>query len=280
VFLEYVVAAYAVFKVKVIDEQNVVAFLKKAQSMYMKDMRKTTINDAKFTPLPVGHYPVLVIVQKSPMWRENELQRIRKEADEVKQHVDLCDQIDRDTARIERQRHKWVQERNMLREVEEEQMREVRRMQRQTMHFEARKDRRAIEERRKQMVERKIAELAKIGEWRTDCERVRAEMDQAVEVTRETWRNWLTLREEAAELEKDEIDTELELIRAKDQAHTEELDIHAKAKDHTTTEEKRLLAEALAANEKLQSESTARRELLEQARARQGEAFRAYQEKG
>jgi hypothetical protein len=102
VFLEYVVAAYAVLRLIIIDEQNVVKLLRKAEQMYFKDMKKEVINNAKFTPLPIGHYPVLVIVQKSPRWRETELQRIRQEAEETKQRIELAQQIERDTTRINR----------------------------------------------------------------------------------------------------------------------------------------------------------------------------------
>jgi hypothetical protein len=280
VFLEYVVAAYAVMRTKVIDEQNVVAFLNKAQQMYLRDIKKTAINDTRFTPLPIGHYPVLVIVQKSPMWRENELGRIRKEAEETKRQMELCEQIARDTAKIDMQRHKWMKEREMLRVVEDEQVREMRRMRRQAMRFAARKDRKAVEAKRKGLAERRIAELAKISEWHTDCQRLRAEMEAGAETTRWMWTNWLELREEAADLEKEEVDAELELIRVNDEAYAEELDAHTRAMNTTAAEEEKSLAEALAVNEKLQRESNERREVLEQERAKQGEPVRAYQEKG
>jgi hypothetical protein len=48
-------------------------------------MSKTGVSDIKFTPLPVDHYPALVIVQKSPTW-----QGIHKpEAEETKQQLEL-----------------------------------------------------------------------------------------------------------------------------------------------------------------------------------------------
>jgi hypothetical protein len=279
VFLEYVVAAYAVMRVKIIDEQNVAKLLKKAQQLYVKDMKKIAINDTKFAPLPVGHYPVLVIVQKSPLWREHELQRIRQEAEATKQHMDLCTQIARETARIDRQRHKWMEERDMLRVVEDEQVREMKRMQKQAMHFAARNDRRVIEARRRAIADRKSAELAKINAWRTDCERTRAEMEAGVEATRETWNQWVELREEAADLERDEVEAEMELMQVKDAANVEEQEAYTRALSATAAEEKRIFAEAAAASQRLEHEATARREALEKARAKQGERSSSYGEK-
>jgi hypothetical protein len=130
------------------------------------------------------------------------------------------------------------------------------------------------------LIEWKIAELAKIAEWRTECERLRLEMEKAVEVNRETWSNWLELREEAAELEKEEVDTELELIQLREQAHDEELEIHGKMLNETEAEDKRLIKEALTVNERIEQESAARFETLEKTRAKGGQKTRADQAKG
>jgi hypothetical protein len=162
----------------------------------------------------------------------------------------------------------------MLRVVQTEQVKEMRRMEKQAIHFEARDKRKVIEKKRKELMERKIAELAAIAEWRNDCEGLRSEMEQAVQVTRDTWRNWLELREEAAEFEKDEVEVELELLKAKEEAHIKELETHGKKMNETDDEEKLLLADSLAMNEKLDRESMARREMLENARRKHAEFMR------
>jgi hypothetical protein len=277
VFLEYVVAAYAVMSVPVIEEQNVATLLKKAEQMYLRDLRKGPLNDTPFVPLPHGHYPVLAIVHKAPMWREMELQRIREEADAVKQQMELQVQIEKETARIDRQRHKWMGERRFLSVVEDEQMAEFRRLQRETMMRENRKGKRAIAERRQAMMDRRVKELGAIGEWKRDCERVRDEVGQSLQATRDTWNNWVDRKEEEVAVEQEEMDMELELLRIRDEAQAEAMAAHGKVLDNAAQEESHILADAMAAHNRLEDEKVRMKEKLERERLRQGEDFRARQ---
>jgi hypothetical protein len=63
VFLEYLVAAFAVLKIKVLQEGDVREVVKKAEKLYAKDVRAgKVIENPPFMPLPNSHYPVIDVV--------------------------------------------------------------------------------------------------------------------------------------------------------------------------------------------------------------------------
>jgi hypothetical protein len=278
VFIEYVVAAYALMKDPVIDEISVLPFLKKAEQLYLKDIQKQSINDAQFNPLPVGHYPVLVIVKKSPMWRENELRRIRAEADATKQQMELRAHIDSESAKIDRHRQKWMGERKVLKMIEEEQMAEYRRVSKQTMQQDVVRESKAIEARRRALTERKIKAMGEIAEWRNDCQKTRLEMEKQMDSTRETWKSWLDLKEQLGALEKEEVDVDMELLTQRQTVQEQETEEHDRLTEKVASEESELLKDVLATNERLEQDVLAKREILEKARARQAGGEHSRQE--
>jgi hypothetical protein len=276
-FIEYVVAAYALMKTPVIDEQNVAGMLKRAEQMYIRDAKRGPVNETVFAPLPIGHYPVLAIVRKAPMWREMELQRIREEAEVTRQHMELQVQIEKESDRINRQRHKWIGERSFLAIIENEQMDEFRRIQKQTMLRENRDERRALDKRRQDMETRRIAETSAITAWKNDCERIRHELQASVAVSKDTWQNWIDRKEEEAALDRDEVDMEVELLRMRGDVQAHELDTHGRFLQEAAGEESKLVADALGRHRQLEEEKTRMREALEAQRLQQGEDFRARQ---
>lgn len=275
VFIEYLVAAYAVMKDNVVDEQNVVALLKKARKMYKKDLKNNKMADTQFQPLPRGHYPVMVIVQKSPMWREKELQRIRSEAAATKQHMELSEQIEKESAKIERNRRNWMGERQMLKVIEQEQMAEFRRIERQTLCREMRKEKEALEERRKQLEKRRTSEMGAITEWRRECQQVREDISKSLEATKDTWKRWLDMKEEGAQLTRDEVDTEMALLMERGRAQTEEMDLYNNLMSRAAREEENLIQNVVTTSKQFDDELDTLREQLEQERRRQAEDFQA-----
>jgi hypothetical protein len=261
-FLEAAVAADALLRPPVIDPQNVGAILRTARRIYAG-------GGAAFAPLPVGHYPVLPIVQKSPMWRANELQRIRQEADDTRQQAEIRAEIASQTAKIDRQRRKWMEERAMLRIVEAEQIQEAQRVQRQAVKKAARAEEREIAARKAAMVARRTNERALIVEWREDGGRGREEMEKAVEGAKSTWGAWIGMREQAAECERVEIENEVAMIGERDRAREEIQEEHQKAIRESEDREKEAIDDALAANERIERDTRERRDALEKARASQ-----------
>ena len=273
VFIEYMVAAYAVMKDNRIDELNVVPFLKKARQMYRKDMKTEKMSNTPFQPLPKGYYPVMVIVQKSPMWREKELERIRTEAADLKQMLELSEQIEKESDRINRHRKNWMEERKVLKLIEQEQMAEFRRLEKQTLCHETKAELRAMEEKRKQMEERKVAEMAALGEWVNDCEHVREEIEKSLETTKSKWQKWLELKEKGAALSRQEVDSEIDLIQQRAQAQRREMEEYTKLMERASREEEAVLASVVSRSKSMDKEKFALKERMEQTRARHAEEF-------
>jgi hypothetical protein len=212
------------------------------------------------------------------MWRENELRRIRAEADATKQQIELCAHIDAESAKIQRQRHKWMGERKALKMIEEQQMAEYRRVAKQTMLQEVVRERKAIEARRQALTERKIKEMGEIAEWRNDCQKIRLEVERQMDSTRETWKSWIDLKEQAGAVEKEEIDVDLELLAQRETLTELEIEEHQRLTEKVASEESELLKDVLATNARLEQEVQAKRAVLEKARARQAAAGQKTQE--
>lgn len=277
VFIEYLVAAYVLMEEEIIDEFNVLKLLKKARLMFRKDLKKDKMSDISFTPLPQGHYPVIVIVEKSPMWREKELQRIRSEAATTKQHMELREQIDQECAKIDRKRRNWVNERNMLKIIEQEQMAEFRRIERQSLCRETKREQREMITRRAEMEAKRAQEARTLEEWRHECEAVRSEVEGATVSTKEVWTRWLRLKEEGAQLTRDEAENEITLLKERDQIQREELEAYARTMAHGTAEEEQALNAALSGSRKLDEERFATRERLEHTKQKIASDFQAFQ---
>ena len=273
VFIEYMVAAYAVTKDKIIDELNVVPFLKKARQMYRKDMKTEKMSNTPFQPLPKGYYPVMVIVQKSPMWREKELERIRTEAADLKQMMDLSEQIEKESDRINRHRKNWMEERKILKLIEQEQMAEFRRIEKQTICHETKAELRAMEEKKKQMEQRRVVEMAALGEWVNDCDHVRQEIEESIESTKKKWQKWLDLKEQGAAMAREEVESEIDLIQQRADAQKREIEQYQSLMDRAAREEEATLANVVTRSKKMDEEKFALKERMEQTRARHAEEF-------
>jgi hypothetical protein len=275
IFIEYLVAAYAVMKVEVIHDHNVLCFLRKATQMYEKGIKKSTTKQTDFSPLPKGHYPVLDIVQKSPMWREKELQRIRAEAEVVKQQMALAEQIEKESAKIEAQRKKWLRERASLKQVEQEQFEEFRRRERQNILRQAKREKRLAAVKRDRLLDRKRTEEAEINKWREEVEEVRREICENLAMTKENWVKWLKLKEDSLALARDEVGVDLHLLDERGEAQIEAIEAQRATMADTAKEEDEMLASALEESRKLDDERIALRERLDQAKRQHVEGFQA-----
>lgn len=277
VFIEYLVASFCLIKgSKVVDHLNVKTVIDRARKLYHKNQSDNP-NDSEFKPLPVGMYPVLNIVKKTPMWRDQELNRIRNESKLEQDREEASNDIEREAARIERQRRNWIAERAILRQIEEEQMEEFRRREKEILVKENQKEELALQIRREQLRRRRIEEENAIEEWKRDCAKIQSEMRQVVDTRRATWARWIALKEDAAKLAQEEVESELELLRQRDKTHLEACTDHGNLINMVANEEQELLAKATAKSAELEEERAKLRQTLENARRRQAQIFKARQ---
>lgn len=147
-FIEYLVASYSLVKGdREINSSNVKYVINRARNYYEK-LFSQNHNQAVFQPLPENFYPILTIVQKDEMWKEKELQRIREEAEAMKNQMELKDEIDAETTKIERKRKSWMDQREALIEIEAQQMDDFRRREKEMLQRENIKEAEQIEERK------------------------------------------------------------------------------------------------------------------------------------
>lgn len=271
-FIEYLIASYALLPGdKVVDTTNIRYVIKRARKFFNMEAESNP-NQAVFTPIPVGYYPILPIVAKSEMWRENELQRIRQEAEIHQQQSVLEQEIEDEATLLERRKKCWMAQRAVLREIEEEQMEEFRRREREAMIKETMEEEKQIAIRREQLRQRKAQEQTALAEWKADTERVQKELQKTTAMRRETWDRWLKLKEESAALMKEEIEMEMELLDEKDAVQNEQLTKHKEVFEETSREEQRIISEATKRSQELEDERSELMEVLERARKKKHEA--------
>jgi hypothetical protein len=266
VFLEYLVASFGLIQQeKVINERNVIFIVDRARQLYESDSMWNP-NRTSFLPLPTGCYPVMPVVQKVPNWRAKEIARIRTEAEASKEEETLNDDIEAESARIERQRRIWMAERSVLREIEEEQMEEFRRREQEILAKEHAKEAVNMRIRREQLRARKAEEEAAMEEWKRDCQRVQDQMQQVSATRRATWANWLTVKEDSAKLAQQEAESELELLRYRDDMHAREIEAHNRAIEQAAKEEADALRLMIERNKALEEERFQLKQKLDEAR--------------
>ena len=266
VFLEYLVASFALIKgQKIVNQGNVKHIIERARMLFEKDSTRNP-NSSPFVPLPKGFYPVLNIVEKVPKWREKEVSRIRREAEAAKQQEELNYELEKEAARIERQRKNWMAERAILREIEEEQMEEFKRREMELLSKENYKEEMNKQLRMERLRNRRIEEENAMNEWKKDCERVQNEMNAAMKSRRETWSNWLHVKEEAAKLVEEEVRMEIELLRQRDYSHQKEVNHHNKMMEKAAAEEQEILDHAMKRSAELSNQKAELKRRLEEAR--------------
>jgi hypothetical protein len=269
VFIEYLVAAFALMKLPVLQEWDVGAMVKRAEKMYIKDVKANrTTNLANFTSLPSGHYPVMVIVQKYPMWREKQLNRIHEEAAILKQHMDLLDEIERESAAIERQRMRWARQHIALKGIEDEQYTEFRRKEKQHMCQQTNKEKNIMEQRKKRLMDRRRMNDLELLRFRQDCERIRAEMGEGLKITKEIREKWLDLKEAEGEVSREEVIADLQFVEDKRKVVVEETESYEKVEKEINEEEQELLAKSLDAEKRIDEEINELQARLDEVRIR------------
>ncbi|OHT00127.1 hypothetical protein TRFO_08124 [Tritrichomonas foetus] len=266
-YLDYLILSYAMRPNRRIDELNVHAIIKKARLMYEKDSSKNP-NQNNFIHLPTGFYPVLHIVRKSTNWKVKELERIRSEAEAAKLEMNLQYDIEAETKKLERRRKNWMAEREVLIEIENEQMAEFRRKEKENLLVENRQEEMALEKRRKQIETRRISEENSINEWRNDCKRLQEEMTTVAENRKETWDKWLKIREDSGRIAKDEIDNEVSLLKSRERIMKDELQRHNEIMNHVLDGEQSMLRTAITRSQEIDDDKFALKEVLEKARRR------------
>lgn len=273
VFIEYLIASYALLKPgSIIDEFNYKFVINRARKFFEQEAA-TSPNQNNFSPLPHGYYPILPIVEKSQMWREKELQRIRSEAEQTRQQAALVKEIEQESTRIEMQRQSWMAERQFLRDIEEIQMDEFRRREKEQLMRENLTEERQIAQRLERMKERKIEEENAITEWQDEIKKVEDETKQIVDMRRENWGRWLNLKEESAKVDKQQVDQELYLLQQKENLFGNQLDEHKRVMDEAAQEEAKILGDAVRNSQKLEDEKNDLRQSLERTRRNQEKSF-------
>jgi hypothetical protein len=186
------------------------------------------------------------------MWRENQLQRIREEVEALRHQEQLKADFEKNIARIERQRQVWLQERVALRAVEHDQFAEFQRRERQRMALQTLKEKRELEQRKERLMNRRRLEEVELAQFKQDCGQIREDMTKDLESARETWKSWLELREEAAELDKEEGSANLEVLEEKAAIVQKEMDQYEEMKKEITRRQGELLELSLHAERRIE----------------------------
>ncbi|KAK8889545.1 hypothetical protein M9Y10_034295 [Tritrichomonas musculus] len=266
-YLDYLILSYAMRPNHRIDELNVRAIISKARKMYEKDSMNNP-NQESFIPLPKGFYPVLNIVRKSTNWKQKELERIQSEAEAAKLEMSLRYDIDAETKKLDRQRQNWMAQREVLIQIENEQMEEFRRKEKENLCKENKIEEMQLEKRRKQIKIRRDQEENSITEWRKDCKRLQEEMATVAQNRKETWDKWLQIREDSAKLAKEEVDNELALLSSREKMQKDELDTHNLYMKQVLEGEQNMLRDAITRSQEIDEEKFKLKEVLENARRR------------
>ena len=272
VFVEYLVASYCLLKNKRIDILNVKHVIARAKRMMKKD-EDDNLNKAVFTPLSKGFYPVMPIIEKTTNWKEKELARIREEAEAAKVQMVLEEEIQVAEAKLMRQRRSWMAERQVLKEIEDEQMTEFRRREKQNLLKESIEEEKHLAEREKALNNRKTQEELAIQEWREDCRRLQEEMKSIAETRKKTWERWLAMREKSARVARQEAENELELLNLRGKTQKQELDSHLAIMKQSELQEQAMLSHAISRSQEIDDERNSNREKVETLRKNQAEEF-------
>ena len=272
-FIEYLVASFALIKgTKVIDNHNVRSVIDRARAMFTKDAGMN-VNTEPFKPLPKGMYPVLPIIKKTKLWKEQQLARIKEESETAQKSEEEIIDIEKESAMIERKRRNWIAERTVLREIEEEQMAEFRRREKEILMKENQKEELALSLKRERLRKRRIEEENAIEEWRSDCSKVQSEMRSVVDSRRIAWSKWIAIKEDAAKLAHDEAEEELEMLKKRDEKHKAMMEKHNKEMEENMRLEQEILTRATQRSQELEDERFKLRETLEAARRKQQEKY-------
>jgi hypothetical protein len=98
-------------------------------------------------------------------------------------------------------------------------------------------------------------------------------MLQVETARRETWDNWLRMREASADTTRQEIENEMQLLHLRDQAQTDELGQYIAMTQETEARERDILHRALGRSQEIEDEKQTLRQTLEAARRKQAESF-------
>jgi hypothetical protein len=265
VFLEYLVVAYCLFANGRIDNLNVGSLIKRAKSMYNRHESENP-NKAAFVPLSKGFYPVMPIIKKTYDWKQRELQRIRAEAEVAKTQMTLTESIEDQERKLDRQRRNWLTKREIVKTIEAEQTAELRRRDREFLTRETRNDERALQRREERLKKRKEYEENAMTEWKNDCQLLHRELQTVEETRKQTWADWLKIREESGELARREVQNELDLLALRQEVQQKEIDEYLEMRERSQTDEQQMLSRATARAEELEDEKYNIRDGLEKRR--------------
>lgn len=278
-FIEYLVASYAVLQnEREINSSNVRFIINRARKFYDLGFARNH-NQAIFSPLPEGFYPILPIVQKSKMWKIKELQRIRTEAEDIKNEMELAKEIEHDKTMIERKRKGWMRQRTALIEIEAEQMKDFRRREKEMLIRENQKETLSIEQRKQQLQNREVQEENALIEWANESAVAKKELEDMTLMRKEAWTKWIELKEESARLSNQEVNVEMKLLNKRDDFQIEQLRNHKQTVDETTLAEQNVVGTAIKRNQELEQNVSDLLEVLERARRKHAQDFRQQQKK-
>jgi hypothetical protein len=267
-YLEYLVASFALIQhEKVINERNVQAVVDRSRWMFAADSDANP-NKSSFLLLPGGFYPVMPVVKRTPQWREREVQRIGMDAETSRQQEIFIEEIEAEGAKIERQHWTWMAQRSLLREIEEFRRREQEIQTRENMKEEV-----SLQLRRERLRARRLEEEQAIEDWRKDCSRVQDEMMQVSATRRTTWANWLSMKQDSAQVAHEEVQLELELVRNRDAILRQEMELYDAMMTKAAHEDQQALSLAVARGKELEQETHDLRQKLDEARRQQAAAF-------
>lgn len=252
-FIEYLVASYCLLtNGNEINSSNVRYVINRARQFYEKNWKENH-NQTSFNPLPEGHYPILPIIESEQLWKQKELQRIRDEAEAMKNETELSIEIKKEETLINRKTKSWLRQRQSLLETEAEQMREYQRKERESLDRENLKQREEIEERRRILANREIEEENVFTEWKEGSRKAIEETKDRTDMIVQKWIKWLDLKEEEALLSKEEVDCEMKILKRREEFQFDELTEQKKAVKETTELENKYVTSSLKRYQELKT---------------------------
>lgn len=277
-FLEYLVASYACLKDREINSSNVRSVINRARKYYEKNWENNH-NHSSFTPLSEGFYPILSIAEKSEMWKIQQLERIRADAAALHDQLDLKNEIEKETAMIDRKRNCWFKQREVLLEIESEQMANVRRGEKETLEKENLNEQASIEEKKIMIENKRILEENNLVAYTQESKETIIELEEMTKMRKETWSKWIELKEESAKVSKQETDLEMELLNKRDTIQTEQSSMYHKVSEESIVGEQEVVSGAIRRNQELENEKNEQIEVLERARIKKAQDSRSKKKK-
>jgi hypothetical protein len=165
---------------------------------------------------------VIPVVKRIPQWREREVQWIKAASETSRQQEIFIEEVEAEVRKLRGSGGLgWL-----LCEIEEEQMEEFRMREQGIQTPKYMKEKVSLQLRKQRLRPRRLEEEHAIEDWRRDCRRVQDKIMQVGATRRETWANWLSMKQDSVKGAKEEVQLQLELVRSSDATLRQEIEVY------------------------------------------------------